>query len=183
MEYFEEPENISRFQSVVSIMLGELLEAGFIDWDSDDWKWNAYSSEQYKRICEGFEERFYFREISMLPPLRWKKRLLYKLNYEIMPKYSLMYQLIEEGKLNILQDSDSYGKSREILSTFPETLLSSNSDYASSGKDDEFENITNGNVLDKLIQFQGSYKGVDELVLDELEILFVQMLTVNFNYM
>ena len=48
-----------------------------------------------------------------------------------MPKYKLLYERVDEG-LNPLQESRDREKSRDIFSDFPETMLSGNSDYAST---------------------------------------------------
>lgn len=167
------------FHSVVTIQLGELIEAGWVDWEDPSWTWDYYSVEQYKRVCSMFEARFFYREIGILPPGRWKQQFMRKMN-EIMPKYKKLYKLEEQG-LDPLQTSNTYGKSRDIHSEFPETMLSGNSDYASSGNDREFENITEGDVLDKWEQIQNRFKTVDVMILEELDELFTCLLTVDMD--
>ena len=60
-------------------------------------------------------------------------------------------------------------------------MLSGNSDYASSGNDREFENITEGDVLDKWEQIQNRFKTVDVMILEELDELFTCLLTVDMD--
>lgn len=174
-EYVEHPD----YHSVLSVQLCELIDAKFVDWAADDWAWDGYSEEQRERVCKMFNERFYWREISIVPPGEWKQQLLYRLNYELMPKYKLLYKAVENG-IDILQDSDEYGKSRDIRSDFPETLLSGNSDYVSGGNDREFETIRQGSVLDKIAQFR-DFRAVDTMLLDELESFFTCIYSTNVN--
>lgn len=167
------------FHSVMTIQFGELIEAGWVDWDDPTWTWDYCDVEQYKRLCPMIEARFFYREIGILPPGRWKQQFMRKMN-EIMPKYKKLYALEEQG-LDPLQASNTYGKSRIIHSEFPETMLSGNSDYASFGDDREFENVTEGDVLEKWEQMQTRYKTVDVMILEELDELFTCLLTVDMD--
>lgn len=169
----------SEFHSVVTIQLGELIKAGVVDFSDDSWKWDAYSDEQYERLCKKIENRFYYREISIIPVGHWKREYLRKMN-EIMPKYKLLYAKLDAG-INILQDSNKYGKSRQIFSDFPETMLGDNSDYASNGNDREYEDIQDGATLDKIADFVERYNDVDVSILNEIETLFSCLLTVSMN--
>lgn len=168
----------SDWHSVVTISLGELVEGGFVDWDDPSWAWDSYSPEQAARFQEKFVARYYWREIGIIPPGRWKQQFIRKLN-ELMPKYKVLYKLIDDG-LNILQDSDTWHKGRRIGSDFPQTLLAGDQDYASDGTDEEYETVVNGDVMDKLSQFE-SYNDVDVMLLDDLEVLFTCLFTVNVN--
>ncbi len=177
------PDFFPEGHSVYSIQLWELLEdevaEPFLDWSRSDWDWTGYNSEQRERICSMFNSRFYWRELSIIPPLRWKQRLLFKLDKELQPKYNYLYKLLDSD-LNILQIESEYGKRRDVDSEFPETLLAGNSDYASYGKDSQFENVREGDVLDKINQFK-NFRTVDMLMLDELECMFTDMITTNVN--
>ena len=175
---FETPDVLtSDYFDNVTITLGEWYEMGFYDpSNEEEWGWNKYNDDQYERVCDKFLNRYWYREVAVLPAFRWKQAYLELFN-EIMPKYKLLYRLIDEGRLNILQDEDKYGKSRNIFSDFPATMLSGNSDYASTGTDKEFEEITDGNVLNKLRQFYKHYKDVDVMILDDCEVLFTCLLT------
>lgn len=167
---------------VVTITLGELIESGIFDWSRADLDWSsvAYDDEQYSRVCAYFNERFYYREISMLPFKQWANYLHRKIVYELMPKYTPLYERILEG-INPFQNADEYYKERAIDSAYPETLLSENADYITEGKDIEHEKQIEGNITDQIENYATRYKGVDELLLDELEIMFTSMYTVNVN--
>lgn len=167
---------------VITITLGELIESSVFDWDNDmlNWSESAYDDEQYKRVCAYFNERFYYREISMLPFKQWANYLHRKLVYELMPKYKPLYARISEG-MNPLQDGDEYYKNRTIESAYPETLLSGNADYITDGRDEEFERIKEGNITDMIVNYAERYKSVDELMLNDLEVMFTSMYTVNVN--
>lgn len=171
-----------KYNAVLTIQLGELVEGGVFDWSKDllNWSSAAYDADQYKRVCEYFIERFYYREISMLPFKQWANFLKRKLVYELMPKYKPLYERVAEG-VNPLANENEYYKNRTIESAYPETLLSANADYITDGKDEEYQRIKEGSTVDNMVNFAQSYKGVDELLLDELECLFVGMYSVNVN--
>lgn len=184
---FHEPDVQSytyqdEWHAVYTIQLGELIESGVFDWARPevDWSDAAYDQEQYERLCSYFNERFYWREISALPIKEWFMHLHRKLVYELMPKYRPMYAALEQG-FNPLADSDKYFKERHINSQYPETLLSENADYISDGHDVENEELIIKNVGDTVQNFKDKYRSVDELVLDELESLFVCMYTSHVN--
>lgn len=168
MNQFDFPQvgTDERFDSY-TITLGEWYEQGFYDPDDASWHWDAYSDEQYTRLCKKFLDRFYFRDVSVLPAYRWKLAYLRKLN-EIMPKYKELYKRVENG-INPLQIEDAYEKSRDIFSDFPQTLLDENADYASTGNDREFERVTEGDVVNRLIDYAERYNDVDVLILNELD--------------
>ena len=171
-----------KHNAVLTIQLGELVEGGVFDWSKEllNWSSAAYDADQYKRVCEYFIERFYYREISMLPFKQWANFLKRKLVYELMPKYKPLYERVAEG-VNPLANENEYYKNRTIESAYPETLLSANADYITDGKDEEYQRIKEGSTVDNMVNFAQNYKGVDELLLDELECLFVGMYSVNVN--
>ena len=150
-----------------SVTLGEWYEQGFYDPADASWSWDAYNDEQYSRLCDKFLDRFYFRDVAVLPAYRWKRAYIRKLN-EIMPKYKLLYSRVEAG-VNPLQTEDIYMKSRDIFSDFPQTLLEGQADYASTGDDRESETVREGDVIDKLVDFAERYNDVDVLILNELD--------------
>lgn len=179
-EFETTEQSRAEFHSVVTIELCELIEVGLFDWERDEaLKWDAYDDAQYERLCKKIVARFYHREVSLIPVGFWRKEYVRKMN-EIMPKYKLMYKALDDG-WSFLRTGDTYGKSRTIGSEFPQTLLSANSDYASNGTDYEFETITDGDNLDKLLDLWKRYKDIDVMILDELESLFSCMWTVNMN--
>lgn len=151
----------------MTITLGEWYEMGFYDPSDDSWRFDAYDDAQYRRLCEKFLDRYYYREVSIPLPARWKRAYLRKLD-EIMPKYKLLYARVEQG-VNPLQEGRDRAKSRDIFSDFPETMLSGNSDYASTGNDRESDMLREGNAAELLTQFAREWQDVDVLILDELE--------------
>lgn len=172
----------NEWHSVYTIQLGELIESGIFDWSKPylDWSSAAYNEEQYERVCEYFKQRFMFREISTLPIKEWFMILKRKLVYELMPKYIPLYERIEDG-INPLQSGNEYYKNRRITSSYPETLLSENADYITDGLDEEHQKITEMGILDALTKYVEEYHGVDQLLLDELESMFICMYTSNVN--
>lgn len=173
---------VDRFNAVYTIQLGELIESGLMDWTRPelDWSEAAYSPEQYARVCDYFNARFYWREISIIPFGEWASYVKRKLVYELMPKYRPLYDRVSTGVAPFAQVDDYY-KGRTIESAYPETLLSKNADYITDGKDEENERVKEGNPGDMLQSFIDKYKGVDEAMLDELESMFVCMYTLNVN--
>ncbi len=175
--------------ATVTTQLCDLIEYGYVNWytttyegvivPDSEWVWDYYDLDQYRRVCDKFNERFYWDEISIIPPMKWKQQLLRKIN-EIMPKYKIIYKAIDSG-IDPLATSSNYGKSRNIYSEFPETLLNGNSDYVSNGNDNEFENVTVGDTLSKYKEIASKFDDVDVMILKELEVLFSSLYTVSVN--
>lgn len=163
--------------AVYTVELCELMQSGAFDWKRPeiDWKDAAYNDEQYERFCSYFEARFMFREISILPPLQWFTALKRMLVFELMPKYKPLYAQIDAG-ISPLGENEYY-KERKISSAYPETMLSGNSDYISSGDDREFERIKIDSVPDSLDAYKKTFESVDKCIGDELEVLFISMYT------
>ena len=165
------------WHAISAIQLGQLVEYGFVSWD-ETWAWDWYDEEQRDRWQNLFEGRYWWREIAIVPPGRWKQQLLQKLN-EAMPKYKPLYKMAADG-LDPLQVSNEYGKSRDIFSEFPQTMLSGNSDYASTGNDRQYERVTEGDIMEKFAAME-HFRTVDQMLLDEVEPLFSCLFTVNVN--
>lgn len=171
------------YHQVMSITLGELLVPGGIDWDSNEWSWreSAYNDTQYTRCCRKIENRYYDREIGVLPASRWKRHFL-RLTDEIMPVLKPLYAAVDGNPSVMLSDMDTWHKMRTVFSDFPATQLSENQDYASNATDNQYETITNGNFMDKITHIkQGDYVDIDVLLLDHLEECFSPLWTVNLN--
>lgn len=173
LDYTGQPES----HAVYTVELCELMQSGAFNWSRPelDWSEAAYSQDQYERFCKYFEQRFMFREISMLPPLQWFTALKRMLVYELMPKYKPLYAQVENG-ISPLGENEYY-KERHVSSSYPETLLSGNSDYISSGEDREFERIKIDNAAEALETYRNGFRSVDAALGDELEILFISMYT------
>ena len=174
----------------ISITLGEWYEMGFYrPYTEDDegnvtpdpdWAWDYFTPEQYKRVCDKFLNHYYYREAGVFPPFRWQ--LVYRRAFnELMPKYKPLYERIEEG-LNPFQESGEYTKSRDIFSDFPATMLTGNSDYASTGNDREQEIVREGNVTDALNRYAKEYQDVDIMLIEETGAqLFSSLMTASVN--
>lgn len=173
-----------RWDAVYTVTLGELIDKGVFDWNLDilDWSAAAYSAEQYKRVCTYFIERFRFREISIEPFYEWATMLHRKLVYELMPKYRNLYRYLDE-EFDPAQISDRYHKRRAIGSDYPETMLSGNSDYASSGQDEESEDIERGSLQEAYNSYVTGYQAIDAHLLDELESMFIGLYTASIDGM
>ena len=182
IDEFDDYTGINEWFAVYTVQLGELIENGVFDWKSQelDWSRAAYDIEQYERVCEYFIERYRYREISIEPYLEWARMLKRKLVFELMPKYKPLYERVSEG-INPLSGENEYYKNRTIESAYPETLLSENADYITDGKDEEFQRIKETNFIDGMENFATRYKTIDEMILDELESMFICMYTTNVN--
>lgn len=178
MTDYYEPVEFDEYHSVFSIQLCELINDGWIDFSDSSWDFDSYNEEQRNRFWNKFERRYYWREIGIIPPKRWKWEVLRKLD-EIMPKYKPIYKMLDDGQ-NILQHYGEYGKSRNIFSEFPQTQLGNNEDYASNGTDREHEEIYLGDWMEQLEKLK-TYNDVDVMILNELETFFSCMFTVNIN--
>ena len=167
------------FHAVVTVTLGELITDKWVDWTDPSWHWDSYNDEQYTRVCEKFNNHFWDREIGVLPPGSWKREVLRKFN-EIMPKYKLVYQALENG-VDILQDSDTYGKNRNVFSDFPATQIApQNQDYASNATDNQFETIVQGNFLKKMEKIK-DYNDIDLMIINDMDSLFSCFYSVSLN--
>ena len=71
---YEPCETADDFHAVTTITLGELLTEGGIDWTQPEWSWrdDAYNDTQYTRCCKKIENRYYDRELGVMPPGRWR---------------------------------------------------------------------------------------------------------------
>lgn len=171
------------YHQVMTITLGELLVPGGIDWTSNEWSWreSAYDDTQYTRCCRKIENRYYDREIGVLPASRWKRHFL-RLIDEIMPALKPLYAAVDGNTGVMLTDMDTWHKMRTVFSDFPATQLAENQDYASNATDNQYETIANGNFMDKIAHIkQGDYVDIDVLLLDHLEECFSPLWTVNLN--
>ena len=172
-------EEMHEFHDASSVQLGELVEAGWFDMtDKVTWHWPQYDDAQDARLRDKIVNRFWDRAIGVLPPGLWKRRFIELMN-EIMPKYVLMYSVLNEDG-NVAGHEGEWYKSRNIFSDFPQTQLGGNSDYASTGNDTEYERIKRADVLDTLERLK-DYRDVDVLVLDDLEQMFSCLISVSVN--
>ena len=178
---FQWPRITPEFHDVFSVAFGELVDDKWVDWSQGlfDWKRYAHDDEQYARICEGIELRYRYREIAIIPPKRWAKKFIYRIIYELCPKYNPAYDVAEN--LDLLQVSDKYGKRRNVASLYPETLLSGNSDYLSSGDDMQYEDVEDGPAIELMGKYIDEFKAIDQAFLDDLEIMFSPLAAIDIN--
>ena len=169
------------YGSDATFTLGELIDLGYFDWDSEtfDWSAQAYSPEQYERVCAAFLARFEYRELSVLPVARWASMLMYRIRYEIAPVCNELYKALDG--VNVLADSDEYGKRRTVSSKYPETQLSSNSDYLSDGEDNQYETVKLGRIADTVYDIAEDFRGVDQIFLDKCAVMFSNLITATIN--
>ena len=181
IEIFElrEPCDYGDWHAVTTIQLGELVESNVVDFSDPTWDFDSYDDPQRDRLYKMVQDHYYWREIGVLPVLRWQRELVRKLN-ELMPKYKWLYQAEEDG-IDPLQVSGEYGKRRDIFSDFPQTLLSHNQDYASNGTDNEFETVRQGDYLRISEAIRRGTFGIDTMLVEDLECMFSCLLTANVN--
>lgn len=179
-----EPCEISDdFHAVTTITLGELLTEGGIDWTQPEWSWrdDAYNDAQYNRCCKKIENRYYDRELGVMPPGRWRRHFM-RLISEFMPILKPLYELADGNPSIFLTDADTWHKTRTVFSDFPATQLTENQDYATNATDMQYETVTNGDFMDKINAIRrGDYVDIDVLLLEHLEECFSPLWTVNIN--
>jgi hypothetical protein len=180
---YEPSEPHDDFHAVATITLGELLTEGGVDWTQPQWSWrdDAYNDAQYARCCRKIENRYYDREIGVMPPSRWRRHLM-RLISEFMPVLKPLYELADGNPGMFLSDADTWHKMRAVFSDFPATQLQTGQDYASNATDTQYETVVNGNFMDKIKAIrQGDYVDIDVLLLEHLEECFSPLWTVNIN--
>lgn len=179
-------DTFSDFHAVYTVSLGELIYDGLVRFDDGTWDTTLngteiawYDEEQRTRFWGKFGQHYFYREIGELPYKRWKGNLLSKIAM-IAPKYKLLYEALANG-IDPLQVYDEYGKSRNIYSDFPQTLLGGNQDYASTGNDAQFERIRQGDFVEKMNAIMYDYDDVDFAFVRNLDTHFQCVLTSNIN--
>lgn len=172
------PGELHEWHNPDSVTLGELNQAGWLDLtNTEAWPWPKHDDEQDARLRRKITNRFWDRGLGCLPPGRWKRQFLEFMD-EIMPKYVMMYGVLDSGAVPG-QESEWY-KSRNIFSDFPQTQLSGNSDYASTGNDTEYERIRQQDIIDTMKQME-DFNDVDMQILAVLESQFSCLASVAIN--
>lgn len=180
---YEPHETVDDYHAVVTITFGELLTSGGVDWTQPQWSWrdDAYNDAQYDRCCKKIENRYYDRELGVMPPGRWRRHFL-RLISEIMPILKPLYELTDGNPGIFMSDADTWHKMRTVFSDFPATQLQAGQDYASNATDTQYETITNGDFMSKVRSIrQGDYVDIDVLLLEHLNTCFSPLWTVNIN--
>lgn len=163
----------------VTISLHQLMLDDIVN---EEWwqGWSAVSEEMRARLWKKFVGRFEFREIGILPPGRWLRRVLAKLD-EIMPKYAPMYAAADNGN-TVMTGYDEWHKGRDVHSSFPQTAIAGNQDYASSGTDSEHETVRDYGMLD-VAERIAEYNDIDVMMLDDLDTLFCPLVSTTIPYL
>lgn len=184
INHYQPCESRDDFHGVMTYTFGELLDVpGGVDWNNAAWSWRniAYDDTQYVRCCKKIENRFYDRELGVMPVSRWKRHFLRLIN-EIMPTLKPLYAAVDGNSGVMLSDMDTWHKMRTVFSDFPATQLTENQDYASNATDNQYETITNGDFMDKVNRIRnGDYVDIDVLLLEHLETCFSPLWTININ--
>lgn len=184
IDYYQPCESRDDFHGVMTYTFGELLDVpDGVDWDNAAWSWRdvAYDDAQYARCCKKIENRFYDRELGVLPASRWKRHFL-RLIAEIMPTLKPLYAAVDGNSGVMLSDMDTWHKMRTVFSDFPATQLTESQDYASNATDNQYETIANGDFMTKVNRIRnGDYVDIDVLLLEHLETCFSPLWTVNIN--
>ncbi len=180
VQHFDENWSMSHrpdFHAIVTIQLCELIEADFFDLHRADWDFGPkFSTAQHFNLCNKITAHYYYREIALVPPGKWKREFLRKMN-EIMPKYIPLYKALDDG-IAIGSESEYY-KSRNIFSDFPQTALAGNNqDYASTGNDLEYERIKYLDPMELELRLR-EYNDVDLAIIDEIEPMFSCLLSLD----
>lgn len=166
------------FHAVSTITLGELVDAGFVDWTDPAWAWDFYDEAQRDRMQKMIVDRFWMREISVIPPILWRMQFVERLN-ELMLKASILYKIREEIADHPTRTSDEWHKARDIFSDFPATLLNGSSgDYASTGTDREYETLRDESAIRAYLDMT-DYEDPDMYILRGLESMFSMLVSVD----
>lgn len=184
MQAFEYPDMISDYHAAYSLTVRELVESGYdifgdpswadIDWPSDD-DASSWLSKTKSRVETKLTRYFWNAEITPRVPARWRYELTTRALL-VVPKYKQVYAAFAEGA-SPLTAEDKYGKNRRVFSDFPATQLDQQThDYASSADDYQYEDVTLGDIMDKMGQLS-SYNDIDAQLVREFEPCFSQMLS------
>lgn len=174
-ESMMEGSDFNDFHSVITIKFGELLESGF-DWGGATYYSGnpEFDANHRQRINKKIEDQYYWREICCIPPGQFRHYMIKNLN-NIMPKYIKLLELNASGEINPLIDSKTSNKQRDIFTEYPQSMLSGDQDYASTGNDSAGESETIGNVMDKLVDFADLYNDIDVMIVKELAVCFLNL--------
>lgn len=172
-----DPED-AEFHSVVTISLGELLREGVITWEMPEMRWRYFDHEQLSRVTQAIEDRYWDREIGILPVRAWMRRFVGRMN-EMMDRLRPAYEKVRDA--NLMQQSDTFSKNRTVGSAFPATQLKpTTQDYASDAQDHEGETVVEGNYFEQA-ELLKEYIGLDQQLVDYLDPLFSSLFTVSSN--
>lgn len=181
IESMLEGSNFNDFHSVINIKFGELIESGF-DWGGSEYYPGdeTFNIVHRQRINKKIEDRYYWREICVIPPGQFRHYMIRKLN-EVMPKYNKMLNIIYSENFDILNTGTISNKQRSIFTEYPQSMLDGSQDYASTGNDVAAESVTTGDVLNKYSDFNELFTDVDVMILNELRVNFLHLTSLDVN--
>ena len=176
-----EDKEYTDWHSKNTIVFGSLLDDGW-DWGRNDWTSYSMSEENLAlirpRINEKIEDRYYFRELGVLPPGKFKRFLKRNIT-EIMSQLGPVYETSIKG-IDLLESSEDM-KARIIRSEYPQGLLQTEQqDYGSSADENAFNKTTTKNQLEGIIMYSDSFSEPDKLVLEYVDKCFSSLLEFNF---
>lgn len=171
----------SQWYDVASIRWGEVLDGNLDGFGTlEEWPLEWYSDEQRERFIRKFNDRYMWREVSIYPLGEWRQQFIRLFN-ELAPKYALLYKAVEDPDFDPTLTEQVHHKQRDIGSDFPQTMLGANADYASRGNDMEYLHNVRGDIVAKLQSIASGYKDVDVMYLDELGVMFSNLVSVSYN--
>lgn len=170
------------YHAVTTIQLCELVNSGYFNLGGDGWEWSGLADIHIQRLSAMITKKYYWHDIGILPASEWKQRFLYRLTYELAPKYAPLYKNFDIENIDLLQISRYYEKERTINSSYPETLINDKDGaYASFGEDREEERVTEGDYLERMLAILNTYKSLDTYFCDEMGIMFSSLLTIGIS--
>lgn len=178
----ESPSQITeeRWNAVATVTLGEVMQYGGFAWRTDSFfAVPELTNADRERVFSKIEAHYLYRELAFRTYNRWAHEFM-RTVHEIAPKYAKIYELLAND-YDPLTIGGRYGKSRDIYSDFPQTLLSGNSDYASTGNDREFEEYTTGDMISTVENYYRKWQDADLAFVNELEKLFSPFFAANVN--
>lgn len=166
-----------------TIIFGSLVEDGF-DWGYNDWK--AYNISEpavailRPRLKEKIEDRFFFRELGILPPANFRRNLKSRLE-EAVAEQGWLYQAIFDGLDFTMQEKESLVEI-EVNSEFPQVALrTEEQDYASDSQQNAHDKVYTKPLIEGLNRFYASIGEPDAKVLKHIDqYCFSQLLSFNF---
>ena len=110
MDDFIPCEDRADYHSVLTIQLCELLDEAVFDWNNKYLKdvFKELGTDNAKRLKSMFTERYYWREISIIPPGQWMQRVGYTIKYELVPKYKPLYDALANGDFSPLNKENEF---------------------------------------------------------------------------
>lgn len=151
---------------------GTLIEDGF-DWGRDAWTSPLFKEDVLEAVRpvlnEKIEDTFYFREINIADPDRWKRLFVQRIN-RLVSKQAPLYNELSTG-VDLSGQTDR--KKRLTHSEFPQAQLANlTEDYASSADQEGEVSWSSEDNLRVMSRWINSLDVPDNAVLDGLDDCF-----------